>query len=151
MLGFGARLLRGEEGVLRDALDIATRGHTYDNIYNSAFWDSDGRKGVRYVTPLPPYDLCWSSAHDQERVVGPAQQAARHGSARDAVPREDRVDDLGRHQAEAHSGKYFGAVQWAVCRISKHFYSVKFETKPGKFGNHLRIDRKRQKALPLES
>ena len=44
------------------------------------------------------------------------------------------------------------AVQWAVCRISKHFYSVKFETKPGKFGNPMvRIDRKRQKALPLES
>ena len=36
MLGSGARLLRGEEGGLRDALDIATRGHTHDNIYNSA-------------------------------------------------------------------------------------------------------------------
>jgi hypothetical protein len=149
MLGFGARLLRGEEGVLRDALDIATRGHTYDNIYNSAFWDSDGRKGVRYVTPLPPYDLCWSSAHDQERVVGPAQQAARHGSARDAVPREDRVDDLGRHQAEAHSGK-----GRAVGRVQnfKTFLQCEIRNETGEIRKPMvRIDRKRQKALPLES
>ncbi len=34
MLGFGARLLRGEEGVLRDAMDFVTRGHTHCNIYN---------------------------------------------------------------------------------------------------------------------